>query len=138
MTTYSPKTQSGAGAGADADADADADGDANDSPVPLYKLEVGVAPTALGIHCAAEAGVPECIVKRAREVREHIQAGTPINARQDASLRQNHTIARLLRTFLSARNWSDTQEVPEAKLRGLQVLLKQAATTNTIQEEAMR
>ena len=115
MTSYYPKAQDAG------------NNDANESSVPLYKLEVGVSPTAQGIHCAADAGVLESIVKRAKEVREHIQAGTPIHAQEDPALLQNYSVAHLLRSFLAVRNWSDVSQAPDAKLSALQVLLKRAA-----------
>jgi hypothetical protein len=50
---------------------------------PLYKLKLGVASSSDGLGCAAAAGVPASIVRRAAQVKAALVNNTPLSAYTD-------------------------------------------------------
>ena len=102
-----------------------------DTPcVPLFRLEMGVAPTALGVQCAAAAGVDERIVCRAKEIRSAIQDSRPIASPSTnksllaTNVLQHTSATQLLQCFLKIKDWSSAADTV---LSDLHTLLKLAA-----------
>ena len=116
------------------------EGDVSDKEtgaVPLYRLEVGIAPTAMGIACAADAGVPDAIVERARLVRQCIQNSTPISplpmAHDKTQIFKIAKNALILRSFLQIQDWMDESQASDAQLETLQSMLKDALADQLLQ-----
>jgi DNA mismatch repair ATPase MutS len=47
--------------------------------IPLYKLKYGIEIESEGIRCSATMGISELVIKRAKEIKQHIQVGLLFN-----------------------------------------------------------
>ena len=82
--------------------------EANDNPIPLFKLELGIAESSAGLVCAKLAGVPEKVISRAKDILNAMKENKPIQPISE-SVTMNSTLqpntCAALRTFLSVDSW---------------------------------
>ena len=89
---------------------------------PLYKLNVGIAPSSEGIQCARAAGMRDSILLRASNIKEAMINKLPVRPIQRPS---NHSTT-LVKLFLQATDWNVQQEdANEDDLQNLKSLISQ-------------
>ena len=80
-----------------------------DNPIPLFKLEEGVANSSAGLVCARMAGVKRSVVSRANQILGALKDGKPVRPIEDMtntnSVLQPESKAAL-RMFLGCANWA--------------------------------
>lgn len=81
-----------------------------DNPIPLFKLEEGVANSSAGLVCARMAGVKRSVVGRANEILGALRDGNPVQP--IAAVKNNNsalqpTAKTALRLFLGADSWTN-------------------------------
>ena len=110
------------------------DGPGADAAEPMFKLEVGTAPSSYGLQCARIAGVVPALVDRAAEVRSCLQGSKDIRPASTLLTRnQPHQGSvhselnqQVLRKFFSVRDWTSEEEAQESDLQELLTLCRQA------------
>lgn len=97
----------------------DADGFA--LPAPLYRLQLGIAPSSEGIACARLAGVVDAVIDRAQYVKETVTAKRPIkpNALYEDQLLGGDKGRSILSLFLGTADWNSATAEDLAQLRTL-------------------
>eukprot|EP00814_Leptocylindrus_danicus_P000752 CAMPEP_0116014172 /NCGR_PEP_ID=MMETSP0321-20121206/6132_1 /TAXON_ID=163516 /ORGANISM="Leptocylindrus danicus var. danicus, Strain B650" /LENGTH=904 /DNA_ID=CAMNT_0003483799 /DNA_START=123 /DNA_END=2836 /DNA_ORIENTATION=+ len=85
-----------------------------DNPVPLFKLELGIAKTSAGLVCAKMAGVPTNVISRAKEILSAVKGNNPVQPVSDsanANLATSQETARdTLRVFLGVDSWANATD----------------------------
>lgn len=82
-------------------------------PVPLFKLELGIAKSSAGLVCAKMAGVPETVIRRAKDILNAMKEDKPVqpiteSANINAASKESARIA--LRTFLNVDSWMNASD----------------------------
>lgn len=87
-----------------------ASGDEDDDPVPLFKLENGIAESSAGLACAKMAGVDKKVIGRAKEILSALKTGNPV---QPISPENNlnsfcqSNMKSVLKIFLMVDSWTN-------------------------------
>jgi len=94
----------------------DDDGD----PIPLFKLEDGVAESSAGLACAKMAGVNRNVVERAQEILTALKTGhpvEPISSKINLNSISQSNVQRALSFFLSVDSWNKISEDEIARFK---------------------
>lgn len=85
-----------------------------DNPVPLFKLELGIAKTSAGLVCAKMAGVPAKVISRSKEILTAVKGDTPVQPISDSSnenlATSQETSRDALRFFLGVNSWANAAD----------------------------
>ena len=87
--------------------------DDDDDPVPLFKLEDGVAESSAGLACAKMAGVDSKIIRRANEILGALKTGNPVEpVSSETNLNSifQKNVRRVLRCFLAMDSWNKASD----------------------------
>ena len=97
-----------------------------DNPVPLFRLEEGVANSSAGLVCARMGGVKRSVVNRASEILGALKDGTPVQPMADITNDDDRDESILepaaksaLRAFLGTDSWSTASNEEVAALQEL-------------------